>query len=439
MSTDVTSTDSAGSDATTSGGLWSDRTFRLVWLGTASSRFGSSVASVATPLVALEALDASAFTVTLLMAAAWIPWLLIGLPAGAWVDRRAKRPVMIVSDLVAAVTVVSVPVAAGLDLLSTAHLLAAALVIGAATVFFQTAWTSYLPVVLDERRLVPANAFLYGSESAAQVAGPGVAGMLAGAFGAVAGLLVQAGTFTMSALCLLGVRRPERRTPPPERPNLRAEIAEGARLVAADRLLRNLLAHGALSNFWLTGYQALLVVFLVREVGLDAAPVGLLLTLTSLGGVVGAAAAPTLCRRLGTARTLVLCKAGAGPCALLIPLSGSGPRTVLFVVGGALVVTGVVAGNVVSGSFRQRYCPPHLLARVTTSMQFVNLGTIPLGAVTAGVLAELVGTRPALWVLTVGFAASGLVLALGPLRGRRDLPSRPDVTEPLVPTGRAST
>ena len=127
---------SVETDAPDRGGLWRDRTFRLVWLGTASSRFGSSVASVATPLVALEVLDASAFTVTLLMAAAWTPWLLIGLPAGAWVDRRAKRPVMIASDLVAAVAVVSVPVAAGLDVLSTAHLLGAALVIGAATVFF---------------------------------------------------------------------------------------------------------------------------------------------------------------------------------------------------------------------------------------------------------------------------------------------------------------
>jgi MFS family permease len=411
-------------EGTKGNGLRGDDTFRLIWLGTASSRLGSSVASVATPLVALEVLDASAFTITLLMAAAWVPWLVIGLPAGAWVDRRPKRPVMIASDVVAAVAVLSVPVAAWLDLLTIGHLLAAAVVIGTATVFFQTAWTSYLPAVLDQRQLVPANAFLYGSESAAQVAGPGIAGLLAGAVGAVAGLLVQAGTFVVSALCLLRVRRPERRTPPPEQqPRLRREIAEGARFVAGDRYLLNLTIHGALSNLWLIGYQALLVVFLVREVGLDAATVGLLLTMTSLGGVVGASSAPMLSRRLGTARTLVLCKAGAGPCALLIPLTEPGARTALFVVGSALVITGVVAGNVVSGSFRQTYCPPHLLARVSTSMQFVNLGTIPLGAVAAGALASVAGTRASLWVMTAGFAVSALVLVLGPLRGHRDLPA----------------
>jgi predicted MFS family arabinose efflux permease len=235
---------------------------------------------------------------------------------------------------------------------------------------------------------------------------------------------VQAGTFVVSALCLLRVRRPERRTPPPEQqPHLRREIVEGARFVAGDRYLLNLTVHGALSNLWLIGYQALLVVFLVREVGLDAATVGLLLTMTSLGGVVGASLAPMLSRRLGTARTLRLCKAGAGPCALLIPLTESGPRTALFVVGSALVITGVVAGNVVSGSFRQSYCPPHLLARVSTSMQFVNLGTIPIGAVAAGALASVAGTRASLWVMTAGFALSALVLVLGPLRGHRDLPA----------------
>jgi MFS family permease len=415
--TGTTSKDTTGND------LRSDGAFRLIWLGTASSRLGSSVASVATPLVALEVLDASAFTISLLMAAAWIPWLLIGLPAGAWVDRRAKRPVMIASDLVAASSVLSVPFAAWLGVLTTAHLLVAAVVLGTATVFFQTAWTSYLPAVLEPRQLVPANAFLYGSESAAQVAGPGIAGLLAGAVGAVAGLLLQAGTFVVSALCLFRVRRPERRTRSPESPHLRREIVEGARFVAADRYLRNLSLHGALSNMWLTGYQALLVVFLIREVGLNAATVGLMLTLTSLGGVLGASLAPALSRRLGTARTLVLCKAGAGPCALLIPLTESGARTGLFVIGSALVITGVVAGNVVSGSFRQSYCPPHLLSRVTTSMQFVNLGTIPLGAVAAGALASVAGTRASVWVTTVGFAVSGVVLALGPLRGRRDLPA----------------
>lgn len=403
------------------------RDLRLIWAGTSAGRLGESVASVAAPLVAVTVLDASAFVVTLLTAAAWLPWLLIGLPAGAWLDRRTKRPVMVACDAVSALIVVSVPLAAFAGVLTVAHLLAAALAIGTTSVLFQTAWVSYLPAVLDAEQLVPANALLYGSESAARVAGPGLAGLLAGAFGAVAGFYAQALTFLTSALCLRAVRTPE--VPPQltaER-HLRREIAEGIRFVARDRVLRNLALHGSVSNLALTGYQALLVVFLIRQVGLSAGAVGLLLTLTALGGLVGAALSQPLIRRLGDARTLVLCKAGAGPCALVVPLTESGWRLGVFAVGSTLVVLGITAGNVVSGSFRQRYVPAELLGRVTTSVQTLNLAGIPIGAVAAGGLATALGTRPALWVLTATYAATGLILLLGPLRGRRDLPARVDL------------
>lgn len=400
------------------------RDFRLIWAGTTAGRLGEAVASVATPLVALTVLDAGPFTVTLLTAAAWLPWLLIGLPAGAIVDRLAKRPVMIAADVTSAVAIGSVPAATALDHLTVTHLLLAALVLGAATVFFQSAWAAYLPAVLDEKQLVGANALLYGSESASRVAGPGLAGLLAGAVGAVSGLAVQAGAFAFSAVCLLLVRRPERRPLPPLDRHLWREVGEGIRYVRHDRIIRRLALHGAVSNLPLTGYQALLVVFLVREIGLSPGTVGLLLTLTALGGVAGAALVQPLVRRLGEARTLVVCKAGAGPCALIVPFTDRGVALGLFVVASTLVILGITAGNVVSASFRQRWVDPGMLSRVMTSIQVVNLGTIPLGAVSAGALANLVGTRESLAVMTVAYAASGLMLVFGPLRGLRNLPSR---------------
>ncbi len=229
----------------------------------------------------------------------------------------------------------------------------------------------------------------------------------------------------MSAVLLLRIRRTPPRTAPPARRRLRAEIAEGVSVVAHDRYLRCLVLHGAASNLPLAGYQAVLVAFLVRDVGLSAPTVGLLLALTAVGGVVGASCVQVLVRRLGSARTLVLCKAGAGPCALLVPLASDGPGLALFVLGTTLVVAGVVAGNVVSSSFRQAYVAPALLGRVMTSMQVVNVGTIPLGAVLAGVLATATSTRTAVVALVVAYALSGLVLVLGPLRGRRDLPTAP--------------
>ena len=401
----------------------SSRDFRLVWTGTTAGRLGDSVASFAAPLVAVTVLDASTFVVTLMTAAAWLPWLVVGLPAGAWVDRLPRRPMMIGCDLVSVVVVASVPAAAAAGALTTPHLLAAALAIGTTTVLFQTAWASYLPAVLDTRQLVPANALLYGSESAARVAGPGLAGLIAGAVGAVAGYALQAVTFLVSATCLALVRTPERRPPPPPERHLRREIAEGIRFVARDRVLLNLAAHGAVSNLFLIGYQALLVVFLIRQVGLSEGTAGLLLTLTALGGVLGALLVQPLIRRFGDARALILSKALAGPFALAVPLAEPGWRLTLFVAASTTVVLGITAGNVVSGSFRQRYVPSEILGRVTTSIQTLNLAGIPLGAVLAGTLATALGTRPALWVLTSTYAATGLILLLGPLRRRRNLPT----------------
>jgi MFS family permease len=402
-----------------------DPAFRRLWAGTTVSRLGSSVAGVATPLIAVQVLDASALTVSLLTAAAWAPWLLIGLPAGAWIDRAAKRPVMLACDALSALLVISVPIAAWWYHLTVGHLLTVALLLGGTAVFFQVAWTGYVPAMFDRRDLVAANAILHGSESATQVAGPAVSGLLIAATSGVAALVCDAVSFGLSALCLRSIRRPEQPPPAGQRRSMGREIGQGIRWVATDPYLRCLTLHGAAGNLALTGYQAILIVFLVRDVGLGATGIGLLLALTSLGGVAAAAAVPHLVGRLGSARTLVACKAGAGACSLLIPVTQPGLGLLPFILGSTLVVAGVVAGNVVSSSFRQAYCPPALLGRVMTSMQFVNLGAIPFGAVLAGFAATAAGTRGAIWLMTTGYALSGLILVLGPLRGRRDMPTRP--------------
>ena len=390
------------------------------------SKLGTSVAGIATPLIAVQVLHAGAFMVSLLTAAAWLPWLLIGLPAGAWIDRRAKRPIMLACDFASAVLIASVPVAAWLHHLTIAHLIAVALLVGVASVFFQVAWTACLPAMFDSEDLVGANAVLQGSESAVQIAGPAVGGALMAAVNAVAGLIVDALSFVISAVSLLLIRRPERRPAPPPagvRPGITREIAEGIRWLAREPLLRSLTLHGAAGNLALTGYGAIIVVFLIRDVGVHTATVGLLMAASGLGGVAAATATPVLVRRFGAARTMRRCKVGAGFASLLIPMTTSGAGLAAFVLGTALVAACVVAGNVVAGSFRQTYVPPALLARVVTGMQFVNLGAIPLGALLGGAAATVVGTRGAIWAMTVLYAVSGLILVLGLWRGRRDLPS----------------
>jgi MFS family permease len=408
------------------GGLLWHRDFRLLWIGQASSKLGSSVTSVAMPLVAVATLNATAFEAAILYAATWLPWLIIGLPAGAWVDRLRRRPVMVACDAASMLLFLSVPVAAWFDVLTIGHLLAVALAAGTATVFFQTAYQAYLPSLLDRKELPEGNAKLHGTESAMQVAGPGVAGLLAQLAGAVTAVLLDALSFAASALCLWAIRFREPRQPRPATANLRREIAEGIRFVARDPYLRVLAVMGAASNIGLIGYQSILIVFLVRDVGVSAGAVGGLFAAISCGGVLGAAIATPISRRFGTARAILLCNAGALPFGLLIPLTGPGPRLALLVAGGLIIGVGVVAGNVIKGVFRQQYTPSHLLGRVMVSMQFLNLGAIPLGGLIGGTLGSTLGVRPTMWIMTGGLALTGLILLIGPMKHRRDLPERPE-------------
>ncbi len=408
------------------GGLFWHRDFRLLWIGQTTSKLGSSVTTVALPLVAVATLDASTFQVALLSAATWLPWLLIGLPVGAWVDRLPRRPIMLSCDLAALLMYLSVPVAAWLGRLTYGHLLAVALGAGTASVFFQTAYQVYLLSLLNRDDVAEGNAKMQATEAAAQVGGPGVAGVITQLAGAVNALLVDAASFLVSALCLLSIKSRETRPAHARRvSSLRQDISQGIWFVAQDPYLRVLTAFGAVSNIGLIGYQTILVVFLIREVGVSPGVVGGLLAATSLGGVLGACLATTLARRFGSARSLVAAELCAAPFGLLIPLTTPGAGLALAVAGGFVIGAGVAVGNVLKGSFRQTYTPHSLLGRVTVSMQLVNYGTIPLGALLGGALGAALGVRPAMWILTGGLALTGLILLLGPLHQHRDLPERP--------------
>ncbi|RBY93610.1 MFS transporter [Blastococcus sp. TF02-8] len=403
----------------------------MLWVGETASAIGTQVTKLAVPLVAVLTLDVSTFQVSLLTAAGWLPWLLIGLPAGAWVDRLPRRPLMVVCDLAAVGLLVTVPLAAWLGALTYVHLLGVELLVGVATVFLQTSFQVLLPGIVDAEHLPEANAKVQGSEAAAFVAGPGIAGLLSHAVGAVQGLLVDAAGFLVSAGTLLRIRTPERiGTPVAPRRALRSEIREGFAFLVRDPYLRVLVAGGAVTNVALTGYQAILVVFLVREVGVDAATAGLLIAGMSVGGLIGAAVATAGARRFGSARFTLTAAFTMGPFALLLPLTAPGWRLALVLIGGVGVGIGVAVGNVLRGSFRQAYTPRAILGRVVVSMQFLNLGAIPLGALVGGSLGMALGLRPTMWVMATALALAPFVLLLGPLKRARDFPVAP-VTAPV--------
>ncbi|WP_406208228.1 MFS transporter [Kitasatospora sp. NBC_01560] len=410
------------SAAAQGGLLRRNRDFRLFWCGETAGKFGASVTGVALPLIAVSDLHASTFEIGLLNAAAWTPWLLIGLPAGVWVDRLPRRPIMMAAAAISLLLFAAVPVAHRLGMLSTGLLLTVALLTGTAAVFFQTAYTAYLPGLLSPADQPEGNAKLHGSASAAQIAGLGSGGLVAQFAGAVNGMFANAATFLVSLVCLGRIRH--RETPAPRRERaLRREVAEGLRLVAGDGWLRSLTLFGATSNLALMGYQSVQVAFLVREVGLGSGTVGGLIATAASGGIAGAFAARRIGARIGTARALLLFELGLSTLALLIPLTTDGAGLLLYVAGGFSVSAAVVAGNVLKSGFQQSYCPPGLLGRLTASAAVLNYGTIPVGAVLAGILGTTLGLRPAMWITTAGVPLAALVLLFSPVGRSRDLPA----------------
>lgn len=407
-------------------GLLRQRSFRLLWIGETVSQVGNAMAVVGVPLVAVVVLHASTFAVGVLTAAGWLPWLVIGLPAGAWVDRLPVRPVMIGADLLAAVLYGSVPVAAWAGVLSIGLLVAVQLAAGAASVVFMTGYQVYLPSVVAAADLIEGNTKMQGSASAAAFAGPGLAGLVAQGLGAVTALTFNAVSFLVSVGCLLGSRPGPGQNPPArgDRRALRREIADGVLLLIRDRYLRPMTVFWSAANFALTGYTALLVVFLVRIVGLPAGWVGVLTAVPGIGGVLGALVTRRVTVRLGTARTLLLATWLAMPAALLIPLTGPGPRLVCYVAGALVAYTGMGIGNIIIAAFRQAYSPPGMCGRVTATQRFFIFATSPIGAFAGGGLGTWLGIRPALWIMLGLAVASGSLLCTRALIGNRDLPAQ---------------
>jgi MFS family permease len=411
--------------------LWRHRNFVLLWSGQSVSEVGSSVTVLALPLTAVVVLRASTFQVALLTSASTAAFALIALPAGALVDRWAKRRLMIWCDVARLVIIGSVPLAASLDVLTLGQLYAVAVTAGVATVFFDVAYQSYLPVVVDRDHLVEGNGKLGATQAFAQVTGPGLGGALAGLIGAARALTVDAISYALSVASLLAinVREDAPLAKDAPRPTLRADIAEGLSFVLRHPVLRKIVACTGTANLFGAMGTALEIVFLIRVLRIRPADTGLLIAVASLGGVAGGLLAGRLGRRIGSARIIWFSMLVLSFPELLIPLAAPGWRVAAFPVGMAFFSFGGVVYNVAQVSYRQSICPPRLLGRMNAAVRWVVWGTIPLGGILGGVLGTLAGVRVTLWIAYAGSWAAGWWVFFSPLRRQRDLEAQPDPGE----------
>lgn len=395
--------------------------FRFLWSSQSLSMLGTSVSRTALPLIAATTLAASPLQMGLLQAGLGLSYLVLGLPAGAWIDRMRRRPVLIVCDLSRAVLMVTLACAALLDRLTFPVLLAVALLLGAARTFYEIAYQAYIPAVVGRDRLVEGNSKLESTNSASQMAGPAAAGALAQA-GAAAAVAVQAVSYVASFLLLLRIRKPEAEPLRKPTARMREEIRSGLSFVLKNPLMRALVGSAATYNFFYAVQAPLILLLLVHDVGLSEAAAGAFMTVGGVGGVLGATSAGALAGRLGQVRVIWLAYLTTIPTVLLIPLSGPGWRMLFFAVPWFTAAFGLVVYNVAQVSFRQAMCPDHLLGRMNASVRFLIWGIIPVGGVAGGALGEWLGVRGALLVAGTGMTSGALWLVCSRLRRLHDIP-----------------
>jgi MFS family permease len=412
------------------GVLLRHRDFRLLWGGESVSELGSQISLLAIPLLAVRTLHATTFEMGLLTAASTAAFLIVGLPAGVWVDRVRRRRLMIGADLGRVLALGSIPIAAAVGGLTLVQLFVVTLVSGVLTVFFDVAYQSYLLALVGRKHLVEGNAKLTGSAQVAAVAGPSVAGGLVQAIGSSAAVAVDSASFLVSAVAVGAIRSPEPRPTVPEggHPRLVVGIAEGLRFVFGNALLRAIAATTSTSNLFSGVAAAVEIVFLVRQVHASPGVIGLLFALGGVGGVAGAFAAGPIARRLGGARATIIGIAGSVG-ALLIPLTMPGAGLLYFGFGFLMVSFSAPVYNVNQVSFRQRLCPDRLLGRMNATMRFVVWGVLPIGALIGGILGAVFGLRTTLWIGALGQALAGIWLLASPMRGLRDFPDAPPEAE----------
>jgi MFS family permease len=410
------------------GGLWRHPDFVRLWSAETVSQFGTQFTLLALPLVAIDVLHVSAFEVAALTTVEFLPFLLVSLPAGVWVDRLRRRPILVVGDLSRALLLVSVPVAYWTGHLSMAQLYVVGFLVGIATVFFDVAYQSYLPSLVERQQLIDGNAKLEISRAAAQLGGPGLAGIVIDFLRAPAALAFDAVSYVGSALFIFGIRKAESsvRTDAPRR-RMREELREGLRYVLTHPFLKNIAACTALFNFWGNIGFAVLLVFARRELHLSPLAIGLAFTLSNVGPLLAAFNADRISTRFGVGRTIIGASIIGAPTFLVIPFAPEG-NAALAVLIPAFIIGGLsnVIYNVTQVSLRQAITPERLQGRMNSVMRFIVWGTIPLGSIIGGVLASSIGVKETLIVSGIGCFLPFLPVLFSPVRDIREMP------EPVV-------
>ena len=396
--------------------------FLKLWTAETISVFGTGITQLALPLIAATTLDVTPFEFGLLTTIEFLPFILFSLPAGVWVDRLRRRPILIAGDLGRAIAIASIPVAFYFDALTIWQLYVVGFVNGVLTVFFDVSYMSYVPSVVDRDQLVDANSKLEITRSASQILGPGMAGILIGLLRAPFAMLIDSISYVVSAVFVFFIRRPEPAIEPHDeaadgpKPSMRQEIAVGLRYVTGHRWLRSIAATTGTSNLFGNVANAILILYLTRERGLGPEALGFAFSVGSVGVLVAAFVTNRLTARLGVGRMLVLTSIGFSVAGL--PLAFAPDELIWY----AVAISGFLGGfcsvgwNINQVSLRQAITPPRMQGKMNATMRFIVWGTMPLGAIIGGALGSLVGLHETIVIGALGGLVAFVPVTLSSVR-----------------------
>ncbi len=405
-------------------GLWRQPDFLRLWIGQTISEFGSWLGALA--LFAILVLEATPAQMGLLETLKAIPALLLGLFAGVWIDRGRRRPILIGSDIGRSLLLGLVVLLAFAGLLQMTYLYIVAFLVGGLTVIFNLAYQAYIPSIVRRDELVEANSKMGATASIAEIASPGLGGLLVQVISAPLTLLLDSLSYLVSAIFVATIKTPE---PVPavavKNQSVWQDAVTGLRLVISHPLLRATAAAAATRGFFGGFFAALYGLYVLREVGLGPATLGILIGSGGIGSFFGAIVTGRFTGRFGWGNSLILASLVSGLLALLIPLA-AGPKPLAF----AILFIGQIVGDLFMTiyliselSLRQTITPDRLLGRVNASYGFFVGGVSTLGIFVGGLLGQTIGLRPATAVAAVGISMAFLWLLFSPVRGLEDLSS----------------
>jgi MFS family permease len=409
--------------------LWRQRDFMKLWTGQTISQFGDEITLLALPFLAIVDLGAESLEMGILGVVRFLPWIAFTLPAGVWVDRMRRRPILIGADVARAAVLASIPLAFLGGWLTLVQVYVVAFLAGTLEVFFDIAYQSYLPSIVERDELVEGNSKLELSRAGSQVIGPTVAGFLVELVRAPFAIAFDALSYLGAVLFIGLIRRPEpepAKHDPAEgrRPSMWQEARAGLTYVRDSRYLRSIAACTGSFNLFGNIGAVVTLLYLVRELGLGAGTIGVIFAIGNIGVVVGALTGGRVAKAIGIGPTIVFSAALGGVALAFVPLAPRDDPFWFLVIGGIIGGWSVVAYNVNQVGLRQAITPHNMLGRMNATMRLIVWGTIPIGALAGGILGTAIGFQATLWLSAAGAFLAFLPVLFSPVRSLRAIPAQ---------------